>query len=239
MALELVNPSGIQPYGQFDGYDSVYLTVKGGEVATIISVAVSDGDRAAKDADGSDGYVGAPPAQRRPAVTTNLVLGSRPLFLVDDGLAGYGTLFGQVIGGVAGQIADGLGDQNGQLLGPHTATASGKLTLWNAGLYAVTLDAVDTTASTGLVPTNTSLDVGDALYATSAGLLTPDETAGFEYPTAETVVARFANFETYKGSSLVTTPVNLVSGVNSPVGQGQPQRLRFTRALIHFAPPIA
>jgi len=238
MALELVNPSGIQPYGQFDGYDSVYLTVKGGEVATIISVAVSEGDRAAKDADGSDGYVGAPPAQRRPAVTTNLALGARPLFLVDDGLAGYGTLFGQVIGGVAGQIADGLGDQNGQLLGPHTATASGKLTLWNAGLYAVTLDAVDTDAD-GLVPANTSLDVGDPLYATSAGLLTPEATKGFEYPTSETVVARFANFESYKGSSLVTTPVNLVSGVNSPVGQGQPQAQRFTRALIHFAPPIA
>ena len=80
MALELVNPSGIQPYGQFDGYDSVYLTVKGGEVATIVGVPVAGTDKAAKDADGSDGYAGAPPAHVRPAVTTNLVLGSRPLF---------------------------------------------------------------------------------------------------------------------------------------------------------------
>jgi hypothetical protein len=147
---------------------------------------------------------------------------------------------GSVIGGVAGQqvypnFAGGPGAQYGQLLGPHTASGSGKLTLWDGpGMYAVTLDAVDTTAGTGLVPSNASLASGSALYATSAGLLTPNSAKSFETSPAAKRVGTFVSFESYKGGSLVTTPVFLVSAANSPVGIGQPQAQYMTRATFHF-----
>lgn len=218
MALELVQP-GTQPLGQFDGHDDIYLTVKGGEVGTIVGVAIT-GDSGAADVD--DGYVGT----TRPVVTTTLGENSRPLFLIDDGIRGYGTLFGSVIGGLCGQIVDGLGQYNGQLLGPHTAAASGKLTLWDKpGTYAVTLDAVDTNVINGLVPTNATLAIGAALYATTAGLLTPDSDKAFE---SGIKVGYFLNFEPYKGGSLVTTPIGLVSPTQANAMQ---------RALIHFNPP--
>jgi hypothetical protein len=229
MALELVQP-GINPLGQFDGHDSIYLTVKGGEVGTIVGIAIAN-DKGSADV--NDGYASA--AKQRPVVTTALTSGDRPLFLIDEGIRGYGTLFGSVIGGIAGQISDGVGQYNGQLLGPHTAAASGKLTLWDKpGTYAVTLDAVDTTKTTGLVPTNTTLTISDALYATSAGLLTPASGSAFE----NVVLGRFLNFEPYKGGSMVTTPVSMVSAANSPVGQGQPQTSSMYRALITFNPPV-
>jgi hypothetical protein len=219
MALELVQP-GINPLGQFDGYDTMYLTVKGGEVATIIGVAKTT-DKCAADAD--DGYVFA--FNHRPVVTTALVSGSRPLFLVDDGIFGYGTLFGSVIGGIAGQVCYGLGQPAVTQLGPHTAAASGKLTLWDKpGTYAVTLDAVDTTATTGLVVLNPTLSIGAPLYATDAGLLTPNSDAAFE----AVEVGYFLNFEPWKGGSLVSTPVSLVGGTAMS---------NVFRALFHFNPP--
>jgi hypothetical protein len=213
MALKILQP-GIQPLGQFDGYDSEYLLTKGGEVGTFIGVPLAS-DRAAKDADGSDGYVN----NMRPAVTITLASGTRPLFLIDDGIEGYGTVFGSVIGGIAGQ------NVSGTQLGPHTATGSGKLTIWDKpGLYAVTLDAVDTDAADGLVPTNLSLSVGDPLYATAAGLLTPDSAKQFE----AVVVGRFVNFEA--NGSLVTTPHSLVSPLTE-------SKLRLTQAVFSFSPP--
>jgi hypothetical protein len=229
MALRLQQP-GVQPLGQFDGLDAQTLTVKGGEVATLVGVAVTGSDKAAKDADGSDGYVGVPPSHYRPAVTTTLTSGNRPLFLVDDGTTYYGTLLGQVVGGTAGQVVTG-----GAQLGPHTATGSGKLTLWDKpGLYAVTLDAVDTDAASGLVPTNSGLSVGDPLYATTAGLLTPDDTAAFEQGPA-LIVARFVEFTT--DQSLVTTPAHLVSAVNSPTGSTG-VTMAMTQAIFHWNPPV-
>lgn len=228
MALELVQP-GIQPLGQFDGADSIYLTVKGGEIATIKGVSRTGTDLASADVK-NDGYV----ATNRPVVTTALANGNRPLFLVDDGIWGYGTLFGSVIGGVAGQISYGLGQVPATQLGPHTAAASGKLTLWDKpGTYAVTLDAVHTDPLVGLVPTNATLTIGAALYATSGGLLTPASGSAFE----SVVVGRFLNFEVWKGGSLVTTPLTLVSATASPSGSvGAPQTGAFQRALFWFHP---
>lgn len=236
MALELVQP-GIQPLGQFDGADGIYLTVKGGEVATIIAVSRTASDLSSADVK-TDGYVSW--NNTRPVATTVLTSGARPLMLVDEGIFGYGTLFGSVIGGVAGQIAYGVGQVPATQLGPHTAAASGKLTLWDKpGTYAVTLDAVDTTAATGLTVTNGTLTIGAALYATSAGLLTPNKFASFELGDgySGSVVGRFLNFEAYKGGSLVTTPVSLVSALNSPVTQGGVQAQVMARALIYFSPP--
>ena len=62
-------------------------------------------------------------------------------------LLGYGTLFGAVVGGTVGQQVNGPTTFTGAILGPHTSTGSGKTTCWDKpGLYAVSLDAVDTTS---------------------------------------------------------------------------------------------
>jgi len=107
MALRILQP-GIQPLGQFDGLDTQLNLIQGGEVGTIIGIAVNSGDKAAADADGSDGYVGVPPNQQRPVVTLTLAAGARPLFLLDEGTSPYyGTLFGRLVGGTAGQIING------------------------------------------------------------------------------------------------------------------------------------
>lgn len=202
MSLKLLQPGG-QPLGQFDGLDTEVLTLKGGEVVTFTSVvATAATDKAAYDSF-ADGYV-AP--NKRTVVTKTIGATSRPLMLADDGITGYGTLFGTVVGGTVGQVTTG-----GAVLGPHTATGSGKVTCWAApGLYAVSLDACDTNASTGLQPTNGSLAPGAALYVTTAGLLTPTvgSSAG-----AGTKCATFVDFE--NNGSLVTTPNSLVGALES------------------------
>lgn len=213
MALILRN-SRREPTGWYDALDSQVTSVKGGEVCTFGYVNILPGtDKAATDA--FDGYVSRTD-QRRPVLTTTLTSGKRPLYLVDEGSAptglnypGYGTLFGQLIGSTVGQVQLG----SGTALGPHTAAGSGKWTVWSeVGEYGVTLDAVDTTASTGLVPTNTTLAGGSALYATAAGLLTPNVGSAFE----SVVVARFIEFAT--NGSLVNTPITLAQAYGSPVG---------------------
>jgi hypothetical protein len=230
MALILKQP-GINPLGQFDGVDSVTTTVKGGEVGTFTSVTIG-ADGAAYDA--ADGYV--PGGTVRPAITTVLPSTiAAPLGLIDDGIAGYGTLFGSVIGGSVGQSV------TGSVLGPHTAYASGKLSFWTKpGTYGVTLDAVDTTLNSGLVPSNSALSIGDALFATvGSGLLTPNNASVVQDLAGEDlVVARFISFET--NGSLVTTPVSLASAANSPVGlpaAGQTQA--FSQAVFEFHAALA
>lgn len=226
MALKLLQP-GVQPLGQFDGLDSEVLTLKGGEVVTLKSVSTVAGvDLASSDS--FDGYVNPSLVQKRPVVTKTLTSGKRPLMLADEGISGYGTLFGTVVGGTVGQVVTG-----GAVLGPHTATGSGKVTCWEKpGLYAVSLDACDLNATTGLQPTNTTLDTGAALYATAAGLLTPTSGSAFE----TVVVGRFIDFET--NGSLVTTPNRLVSALNSPSGTTASART-FSFATFYFNPPAA
>lgn len=227
MALKILQP-GVQPLGQFDGLDSQVLTLKGGEVVTLVSSLLSAGDQAAADA--FDGYTNlAPDAPRRPLVTRTLTATSRALFLADEGTTGYGTLFGTLVGGVAGQVSYGPDSvvAPGNALGPHTAAASGKVTLWGApGLYAVSLDAV-TQGPTGLQPTNTSLDTAASLTYTADGLLTP--VGGLDAVAGAPVVGRFVEFT--NSGSLVTTPSSLVAGLaTSP--------RKFSLAVIWFAPPV-
>jgi hypothetical protein len=172
MALKLLQP-GLNPLGQFDGLDSDVLTMKGGEVVSFASVTTSGqpGVFTPGIDDGAfdvfDGYINSAGTFKRPAVTrlfqTSGTVGpfatTRPLMLSDDGIAGYGTLFGAVVGGAVGQQINNpsVFTYTGALLGPHTATGSGKVTCWDKpGLYGVSLDAVDTTAVTGLVPGNTT-----------------------------------------------------------------------------------
>ena len=187
-------------------------------------VATQATDKAAADV--FDGYVN---PNKRAVVSKTLSSGNRPLMLADDGVTGYGTLFGSVVGGTVGQVVTGSA-----ALGPHTATGSGKVTCWHLpGVYAVSLDACDTNASTGLQPTNASLNTGAALYATAAGLLTPNAGAAFE----AVVVGRFIDFET--NGSLVTTPSSLVGTLNPPDGALTPSARSFAFATFYFNPPAA
>jgi hypothetical protein len=239
MSLKLLQP-GTQPLGQFDCADAELTSFKGGEVCTFKYVTTSGQpgvtqagtDQAAYDV--FDGYINASGTFKRPAVTKTFAATSmtaRPLMLSDDGITGYGTLFGSVVGGAVGQSVTSAG------LGPHTAVGSGKMTCWDKpGLYAVSLDAVDTTPSTGLLPGNTSLVGGDALGFTTAGLLTPTATgAPVTNGGLAVVVARLVEFNT--NQSLVTTPNYLVAALNSPSGNVssvQPRAFQF--ATIYFAP---
>ncbi len=224
MALKLLQP-GREPLGQFDGLDSEVLTLKGGEVVTFKSISTAAGtDTAASDV--FDGYVNPSSVQKRVVVTKTLTSGKRPLMLADEGILGYGTLFGSVVGGTVGQQMNGPNTFTGAILGPHTATGSGKVTCWDKpGLYAVTLDACDTTKLTGLTVTNTTLDTGAALYATSAGLITPNSGAAFE----TCVIGRFVSFETF--GSLVTTPNSMVAGLSA-----SPRS--FDMAVFSFSSPV-
>jgi len=249
MALKLLQP-GIQPLGQFDGYDRDVLTLKGGEVVSFASVTTSGQpgvttgglDQAAYDV--FDGYVNVSGTFMRPAVTrlwngTTLTSASRPLFLSDDGITGYGTLFGAVLGGTVGQQINNPSSftYTGALLGPHTSTGSGKTTCWDKpGLYGVSLDAVDTAAN-GLVPTNSALSVGAALSFTASGLLTPAAAGNGAFGTGTSTpnVGYLVEFNT--NQALVTTPNYLVAALNSPSGNVSsvgPRAFQF--ATIYFAP---
>lgn len=83
MSLRLLQPNSSQCYGQFDGYDSEYLVIKGGEVVSFSTVSVSGSDLAAKDAF-NDGYSNPSGVEKRVVVTKTLVSGMRPLMLADD-----------------------------------------------------------------------------------------------------------------------------------------------------------
>lgn len=209
--------SGQNPLGQFDSLDADLSSFLGGEVVTLVSTSITSSDKAAHDVfDGYSPAANASTPNTRPVVSLNLAAGSKPLFLADEGTTNYGTLFGVVVGGSVGQQSTG-----GAVLGPHTALGSGKITCWHAaGLYAVSLDAVDTTHNTGLVPQNPTLDCGDALYGkTSTGKLTPNSVGS-----TTAVVARFVEFQS--NGSLVSTPASLLSTVN----------FSFFQAVIHYRP---
>src|SRR5690606_27580981 len=131
----------------------------------------------------------------RPVVSLTMsgseTLVNTSFFLVDEGAANYGTLFGSVVGGTVGQVVTG-----GAVLGPNTMTGSGKVTLWrNPGLYGVTLDAVDTS---NFSP-STSVTVGTELTYTTGGKLTPQGSGG---DAGGPTVAHFVEWST--GDTLVT-----------------------------------
>ena len=211
MALFIYQP-GIEPLGQFDMLDS-YLTganiVLGGEVATLTTASrvISAAEKAAYDV--LDGYVAPAISQLRSVLTKGLASNAvRPLWLLDDGTTGYGTLFGQVIGTPVGLLTTGTN------IGPHTAAGSGKVTAWDKpGLYAISMDAVDTHATQGLVLANALSVPGAPLYPTALGILTP--TIARSVGGAGPVVARFVEFETRP--FLVTTPASLISATETPL----------------------
>jgi hypothetical protein len=251
MSLKLLQP-GIQPLGQFDGLDADVLTLKGGEVVSFAQVTTagqpgvttSGQDQGAYDV--FDGYVNTTGGVFKRAAVTRLWDSATghltpsatvgPLMLADEGITGYGTLFGSVVGGVVGQQVNGPTTFTGAILGPHTATGSGKVTCWDkAGLYAVSLDATDSAATTGLQPTNTTLSVGSVLSFTVNGNLTPS--SGGNKVSSAPNVGYLVEFNT--NQSLVTTPNYLVAALNSPSGNVSsvgPRAFQF--ATVYFNPGI-
>jgi hypothetical protein len=197
MALFL-HQAGAEPLGQYDHWDNSALAmndVKGGEVCTLVA-ASSATELAAEHA---DGYLF---ADSQPAVKTGGLTGAETSFyLTDDGLNHYGTSLGYVTGAVAGRTLTGAH------LGPHTATGSGKMTLWQKpGLYGVSLDAVDQ-ANDGLVPTNAALVASNELGYTAEGRLTP---LGSAADVASAAVATLVEFSDNK--STVSTPRRMARG---------------------------
>jgi len=208
--------AGKDPLGQFDGLDSQYLGLLGGEIGTFRALALPTTDRGAYDV--IDGYANAP--NSRVCITRTLASGNRPLFLLDEGTLGYGTMFGYAIGGVVGQIVPNPstpGTTGGVVIGPPTSWGSGKVTCWDKpGLYAVTLDAV----AADLVPT-AALVPGARLYATTNGVLTANPLIAFENYT----VARFVEFSS--NGSMVTTPSYMAGGTRT-----------YTQVVISFNPGV-
>lgn len=204
MALYVYQP-GVQPLGQFDMLNTQLANVKGGEIGTVTAQARTNSSTESAAYDVLDGYSNATD-QKRVAITTTIASSStRPLWLLDDGTTGYGTLFGQTIGTPVGLSTSGTN------LGPHSAAASGKVTCWDKpGIYAVSVDAVDTSAD-GLVLTNSSCDPGTGVDVQSDGVLTLSGSG-----TASGVnVGRFLEFET--SPFLVTTPPSLVGATEAAV----------------------
>jgi hypothetical protein len=187
------------PLGQFDLADTVTLT--GGEVMSLGAVSNTLSSTNLGAADAFDGYLydaSGPIANRtnaRLAVAGDV---NGFLALADEGAADYGTMFGQTIG-----IPAGLGT-TGTNLGPNTAAASGKVTLWDKpGLFEVTVSSL----------------ASDFLSALTAAGLTPGATLGFNASSrlshsacsgavASSGVANFVEFSS--GGSLVSTPARLV-----------------------------
>ena len=208
MALYVLQP-GVQPLGQFDFLDTDLDNVLGGELGVFdeASRVNTASEKAAVDA--LDGYVAdqvdvGDPAASRPVLRLADSSGtddSKAFYLLDDGKAGYGTLFGEVIGVPVGLSTTGTN------LGPHTAAASGKVTAWDKpGLYAVSTDALAADVLGGVNLNDTPLP-GELLYR--------------DYTTAKmtrTVNAgnKVAVFVELRGNgSLVTTPGKLVSAAEA------------------------
>lgn len=200
MALLVQNP-GLMPAGQFDLKDTV-TGLKGGEVMVLdlASRTLTAAELAAADV--LDGYDYGTPGQRAVArLATTGDANKLPLCLADDGSApDYLTMFGQVVGATAGLATAGA------VLGPHTTTGSGKVTLWDKpGFYVVTVDAVNAAM------TSAALTPGTTLGFDTAGKL-----AKMADAVANSGVASFVEFEGgRKSGSLVTTPARLVGAADT------------------------
>lgn len=204
MALYVLQPGTARPLGQFDFLDTDLSNVKGGDFGTWdeASRLNTATEKAAFDA--RDGYVadqvdaGSPAASRPILRLADAGAGDngKAHYLLDDGTAGYGTLFGSVVG-----LPVGL-STTGSNLGPHSAAASGKVTAWaQEGMFAVSTDALDADVLGGANLNDTPLP-GELLYRGAAtGQLTRVVVSGNK-------AALFV--ELGNSGSLVTTPGSLV-----------------------------
>lgn len=204
MALYPVQP-GIQPLGLFDVLDTELAVLKGGEVMTLGTAPVVNTSTETAVPDVLDGYhLNA--AATRP-VAQLAASGAAFVALADEGTGpDYFTMLGTVVGGKAGLVVSA-----GAVLGPHTATASGKVTLWDKpGLYEVTLDAMAgdfvSSLTDGLTP---GVVIGFGSGA-DKGKLAHDDCANKVASSGCAIFVEFAHSQ-----SLVTTPARLTGATQT------------------------
>jgi len=206
MALYVLQP-GLTPLGQFDFLDTDLANVLGGELAVWgeASRTITSTEKAASDV--LDGYVadqvdaGTPDASRPVLQLGDGTDGVVAHYLTDDGSANYGTLFGNLIGNPVGLATTGTA------LGPHSAQASGKVTVHNmAGMYAVSTDALDADVLGGANLNDTPLPGGVLYRGAATAQLTRTAVTGYQ-------AALF--IELRGDGSLVTTPGRLVGATEA------------------------
>lgn len=172
MGLKLLQPS-LRPIGQFDIEDDDRSNLSGGEIMTLAAIG-ADSDYYAADVEGMG-----------EGVFANFTVSSgtiRPIFLADDGIKGYGTLFGELIGSTVGQATSQSG---ATVIGPHTVSGSGKVTLWHSpGLYAVSTPADRSSPAGGTSDAFSgsvaSHNCNDQLQFTAAGKHLAATNSGFQ-----------------------------------------------------------
>ena len=171
MGLKLLQPS-LRPLGQFDLLDDDLDVLEGGKYVKIADLGTDSATEGYAADVGNVGPIGVAPGSTLGDAFASLAfsldaktagsLGG----LADDGTTGYGTLYGTVIGGTAGQ-GTGLGTLSSKgvvTVGPSSAMASGKVTVWHAaGLYGV--DSAGLATATG-----NSTDSNPALIDTTLAL---------------------------------------------------------------------
>jgi len=212
MALKLLQPN-LTPAGQFDLHDDYANLLLGGECAMLEAATVDGTDAYASDTvvTGPQASVVLGKAGDRAARSSGNAGASRLVFLADEGTAGegaYGTLFGSVIGGTAGQgTGKGTLSTSGVVtVGPRTTFGSGKCTLFGAtGLYGITLDVI----------TEASVAVNDLLNGTG-GHNAPTSSTGdgqwAEVTEADGAVYSAIAIGSVNDSSLVSTTFTHASG---------------------------
>jgi hypothetical protein len=207
MALFPLQP-GMHPLGQIDVVNTELTAIMGGEVMTLTTASRTNTATETAAPDALDGYTFAD-ALLRPASTRADTAAQFPLYLADDGNSpDYLTYFGSLTGSL------GLGgSETGTRLGPHTASGSGKITLWDKpGLFGVTLDACASDFEStipvvvGLVPGavlgfGDGVDIGRLCHSACTNLVT------------DSGVGRFVEFSA--DPSLVTTPNRLVGAAEN------------------------
>lgn len=203
MALYPLQP-GMHPVGQIDVVDTELAHIKGGEVMTLTSASRTNAADEVAAADALDGYIYSG-SGLRVASTRADTAAQYPLYLADDGNSpDYLTSFGKLTGPL------GLGA--GAVVGPHTASGSGKITLWaTPGLFAVSVDALASdfvaTIGSGGMAVGTRIGFGNGA---DKGKLAHDACAN---KVASTGVGSFVEFAS--DPSLVTTPNRLVGAAES------------------------
>ena len=211
MALFPLNP-GVMPLGQFDVIDTELTSILGGEVMTLTTAARVNSLTETAAADALDGYTYTT-GDLRPASTRAQTATEFPLYLSDDGTSpDYLTYMGTLTGPL------GLG--TGAVIGPHTASGSGKITLWDKpGLYGISVSALCSDFLDGLnfnpLAPGDGLGFGDGVDIGKIGH------SNCTNIVAATGVGYFVEFDS--GESLVTTPNRLVGATE-----------QFTRLKLQF-----
>lgn len=196
MALQLRHP-GIEPLGEFDLLDSEATSIVGGEIGTFDGTLRDSAGGTDLHAFDADGYVeGTFP--NRTVIRRANDTDAGPFLILDDGIRGYGTFFGTLVGSTTGKVIGNPVSGAGTILGPTTLAGSGKVTAWDKpGLYMVTTNVLDSTN-----PPTAATAPGTALYSNAVGQWTLTAGGG--------VVGRFVEWQ--NGDSLVNTPADLVNG---------------------------